>query len=733
MDDQASKENPSKDFNKLDLSQLQGFSFGTQWTQDKTSSSRQGDSRRSSEGGERPQRRNGGDARRDRRGFRKPATPADGADSPAGADAQSRPRRDDRAPRRDQREGDQRGPRRDFRGPRRDDRRPGGYQREGAREFTGPYFSPYYTVTFYPEDNGFAALVKAIRASCRTYELFEIARVVIGKNDRFVAAIQRKQPDAHKAPRASRPQADATDESGEVAAEIPARAKLAPFAISIPDGLPFDNEDAAIAHVLSKHLDKFFDTSEVEVEPPKGNYQVINKCGVTGELLGPPNYHLYNQIVQQHHASRLGRMNMDAFRSRIETVRDPEVVNQWLEKMKKATRYTWKLAPPAEGATPISFDSFDDARAYLLANARDKVVRTVETARMHGKLLEIMPQGEMRRAVESTLERQRRFPLDTANALRGRLRREGFTIFKKGSKGISYVCAVKRKFRVPGQTFADSIDALIAFIEANPMVKASELPAKFLGIKQLETHAATAIAAPEVATIPAPLEKAVADETAPAAESQPAETAVEEVVAAETASASTEAAEETVSAAAEEAPVGTVPTETSAPAIEAAPETEAAPESAQTTPPIVPPASGSVAPFPTEPLSAEEQARLHRLTGDLRWLVSEGYVTEYIDGSLFTYPPMSEARKKEVENEDRDDLPTAEAHTASESASGQSEPPAEQQPVETDVQAPVEPSVAPEPEIASEPESVSEVDAASASEAVADSKEENPGEPKNES
>ncbi len=74
---------------------------------------------------------------------------------------------------------------------------------------------------------------------------------------------------------------------------------------------------------------------------------------------------------------------------------------------------------------------------------------------------------------------QRRFPLDTANGLRGRLRRESFTIFKKGSKGISYVCAVKRKFRIPGQVFAESIGTLIAFIEAHPMVRASELPEKF--------------------------------------------------------------------------------------------------------------------------------------------------------------------------------------------------------------------------------------------------------------
>jgi len=31
MDDQPPQENPPADFNKLDLSQLQGFSFGTQW------------------------------------------------------------------------------------------------------------------------------------------------------------------------------------------------------------------------------------------------------------------------------------------------------------------------------------------------------------------------------------------------------------------------------------------------------------------------------------------------------------------------------------------------------------------------------------------------------------------------------------------------------------------------------------------------------------------------------
>ena len=65
---------------------------------------------------------------------------------------------------------------------------------------------------------------------------------------------------------------------------------------------------------------------------------------------------------------------------------------------------------------------------------------------------------------------------------------------------MSYVCAVKRKFRVPGQTFADSIGALISFIESHAMIRASELPTKFLDVNL------TVPSAPAEAGAPAPAE-----------------------------------------------------------------------------------------------------------------------------------------------------------------------------------------------------------------------------------
>ena len=605
MDDNAPKENPPADFNKLDLNQLQGFSFGTQWTQEKASPS---DRRERDPGADRPRRDDrrdgpsgGAPMNRDRRAFRKPAGPGgpgEGAPSAPSAPSGGAPERREYSggggPRRDAGGGgdyrgggggDYRGGGGDYRGG--GQRYGGGRGEPQERVQYGPYESPFFSATFYPEDTSFNTLVQTIRKTCRTIELFEIARTVVAKTDRFVVVVSRRP----------------TAESAAPAADDSAKSAKAAFHISVPDALPFESDAAAVAHVLANHLDKFFEKAEVEVDPPKGNYQVINKCTITGELLGPPNYHRYAQIVQQHHAAKVAGMSFEAFRGRIETIRDPEVVNQWLEKMKKTTRYTWKLsgaaakpaavsvpaaeaapeadgvaaadsapAPVAEAAPAVpSFESLEDARVFLLTEARDKVVRTTETARFHGKIAETMPPGEIRRAVEGALERQRKFPLDTANALRGRLRREHFTIFKKGSKGVSYVCAVKRKFRVPGQTFADSIGALISFIEGHAMIRASELATKFLGIT-----------VPVKATDVTPVATPAATEGAQAAEATSVTTPVEST------------------------------------------------------------------------LTVEERAKIVRLQGDLMWLVREGYVTEFIDGRLFAPPPVVEARKKEVEVEEHD-------------------------------------------------------------------------------
>ena len=185
MDDNAPKENPPAGFNKLDLTQLQGFSFGTQWTQDKSSPA---DQRERTERPRREDRREsggpggGGADRRDRRSFRKPVgapVGTDGNSASGGAVSEPPAYSADRGSRRDGAGGSESrgGPRRDGGGDRGGQRY---YDRHAPAFDRGPYDSPYFSVTFYPEDTSFNTLVQTIRKSCRTIELFEIANRAVG-------------------------------------------------------------------------------------------------------------------------------------------------------------------------------------------------------------------------------------------------------------------------------------------------------------------------------------------------------------------------------------------------------------------------------------------------------------------------------------------------------------------------------------------------------------------------
>lgn len=326
-------------------------------------------------------------------------------------------------------------------------RRPEGRFQERERE---PRQQVFLDIKFYPDDGPFSKLIKAIKASYKTYELFEISQLILEKPERLVAVIR------------------------------PAEKSDVKLYCSVPDGMPFLQEDQALNYVFKNYLEQFFNIEEVEAEAPKGSFPTVNKCGITGELLGPPNYHRYQQLVLQHYRNHLSHMPYEKFTARIESSKDPEVLNTWLEKMKKVKRYITK--PAAEGEEPKVFNTWEEARMYLLQAHKNALVKVVNNVRLAGKFFEKMPQGEIKRMIENHLQAQRVFPLETANNLRGRLRRLKFSVYRKGSKGISYVCAVKRKFRDGSQVFAETVQKLVEFLEKQPGIKINELAKSYLNI-----------------------------------------------------------------------------------------------------------------------------------------------------------------------------------------------------------------------------------------------------------
>jgi len=343
-------------------------------------------------------------------------------------------------------------------------------------------------VSFFPEEKPFSVLSEAIKKSARTYELFEIANLILEKPERFVVAIK---PFSGKKPFGKNDAKKTVPAPADSVPAEPAKEDKRRFFVSVPDGMPFLSESDALAYVFDNFAEKFFDIETVEIDPPKGNFTMIAKCGFSGELLAPPNYHGYQQILRDFHVANFSKMPFEKFLSRIETVKDTDAIETWLSKMKSVVRYTIKDRKDGE---PETLDGAGAAKAFLATNRKTSAVRETPTVHIPGKLLERMPMNPMKTSIEAELAAQRRFPLDTANFLRGRLRHSGFALFKRGSKGVTLVCAVRRKFRTPESVFSDAIQRVFDFLEKNPNTKIQDLPKKMLGLD--DVPATTENAAP---------------------------------------------------------------------------------------------------------------------------------------------------------------------------------------------------------------------------------------------
>ena len=314
-------------------------------------------------------------------------------------------------------------------------------------------------VLFYPEDAPFNKLSDIMKASKRTYQLFDIAEIILEKPERFVV-LAKNLPDAE--------------------------GNAKPLYCAQPFNLPFEDEAAAKTAAVDAKFDELFVSEEIDAEPPKGEFQVVNRCSITGDLLGAPNWHKYGEAVREYHSRKFPKMPFEKFSVSIESVRDADQIAAWLETMKKKT--VFKLKEPQEGA-PESFDTREAARAYISEKFGAELVRTYEQVRMRGEYVAKLPFGRIRRNIEEACRKQKKFPIVTANNLRGRLRRSGFTVYKRGSKGFAFVSTIKRKFIFEGESLSEVPQKIFDFITANPAIRAADLPYKYLGLEAPKSEA----------------------------------------------------------------------------------------------------------------------------------------------------------------------------------------------------------------------------------------------------
>ena len=171
---------------------------------------------------------------------------------------------------------------------------------------------PPVQIEFLPERTGLLPLARRLGVSKRAYALFDVAGHFLTQPRYYAVRI------------AVAPSAEAAHISLYQCRECQC---------------VFLDEEQAFVHAFARHLDRFYIREERKSEAPKGHFVCVARCGLSGELLGPPNYHGFNETVLELHRSRFPDMPIAEYRRHIQNMHDAPLIEQWKAKMCTQTVY----------------------------------------------------------------------------------------------------------------------------------------------------------------------------------------------------------------------------------------------------------------------------------------------------------------------------------------------------------------------------------------------------------
>ena len=465
---------------------------------------------------------------------------------------------------------------------------------------------PEFKVGIVPVEDGVRSLARQIKKTCRAYPLFEIAAMILKRPERFDVRFDV-----------------ATDEKGVVKAPL--------FVCSL-DGSVWLSESEVTEHVLKNFFDNFYQTEKTPSNPPKGVYTFVAQCGMSGIILGPPNYHDYQRTLHQVHSEKFPRMDFETFKSRVKIVRDEEVVKQWIDERSWKTDYVCLNVPE-----PLTLDSREAVEAHFKSNHLPNLISSVQHVTVHANEEDHLGSASLKAWLRRVREEQRRFPIRVVNALSQQFARQGLQFFKV-NKTVTHVSVARPRYLDVNVTpVSDLVKRIVDYIENHKNCT----PAQLVSDLTPEVEAKLAGSAPAPAAVTAPAESA-----ATAATEEPAVVAAAEEA---PASANVEATQ----------PIGAdAPVEESAPVAteEASAEStvsEPAPSSENEAPQVSeePKSASESTEAPAETSSDEshkvsDSAEDHTpaqaaILGDLRWLLVQGHVIEFANGALENAKPSA--------------------------------------------------------------------------------------------
>ena len=181
-----------------------------------------------------------------------------------------------------------------------------------------------FTLQLMPAEESLDVLARQVIDTGRTYSVFDLAKVLLQSRDRF-----------------------------RVIYDSPEQK----FFRCREDQSLWLSRDEALRHLWKADwLSKFYEEVKVEGEAPKGSFSSVARCGISGELLGPPNYHGYQEKLLALHRERFSNMSLDAYKAKVRMEHGEEAVEAWLESMKTVSKWKAKSGEeePAAEAAPTA-------------------------------------------------------------------------------------------------------------------------------------------------------------------------------------------------------------------------------------------------------------------------------------------------------------------------------------------------------------------------------------------
>ena len=228
-------------------------------------------------------------------------------------------------------------------------------------------------------------------------------------------------------------------------------------------------EEELQRHILEAHLGDYYELQEVDAEPPKGAFTCVAKCGLSGELLGPPNLHGFDARVREMIRTRYPGMSEQEYRSHIEMVKDSEAIEAWRSSAVKKTIFRKKDTPDAPALERQEAEQ--EMRRTILPGllSRSKTVDMTAEAALKSPIKSLLY------ACREALAKERRFPASLFFALRGAFHHRKLTFFRANdSRGPEFVCA-SRPVPFDAAHAVPELAALVKYASDHPCTLAGEM------------------------------------------------------------------------------------------------------------------------------------------------------------------------------------------------------------------------------------------------------------------